>query len=123
LEGVASTIVDLCGARSGSIHLLRRPFEVPNDTHRYTYNVVVGRAVAMAKAHTGGDGGIADLPRRGGLGDRALRDARPLYIPDPERGDRPDALATFNEKIWRVNKVRSMAAFPLLSRGDRGGPR
>ena len=121
LERIAKLVIEMAEAESASIHLLRRPFEAPtDDTAFYTYNVVVGHRPHGRSSEGKLKGGISDPPRRGGLGDRALANGRPCFIPDPANDDGPNALQKYNPKIWNVDKVRAMVAFPLLARTSVG---
>lgn len=121
LEEVCEVFQSFTGAEAASLHLVVDPCEAPQC---FTFNVVSGRARAMATVSTNGGGGISDPPRRDGrgLGQRAVTSRAACCIPDRAAGHAIDELRRSNPNVWDRHGVRSMAAFPLLAEPDATEP-
>lgn len=99
LETTAKSIMRILGGKDATLHLFY------NEPHnRYIYQVVAG-AIGMKFLN-------AHPPRKTGLGQQAIKDMRPLVVPDLAAGHAASDLETVNPPAWSRG-VRMMAAFPM----------
>jgi GAF domain-containing protein len=59
-------------------------------------------------------------PRRGGQGERAITDRKPLFLPDPNRGQDERQVSRSNPRAYDAG-VRAYAAIPLFMTGQQLG--
>jgi GAF domain-containing protein len=106
LESIVEHAMQIVRADSASLHFLYEP-----NQHRYIYEVCAGHiSRRFLKAYP---------PRENGLGQQAIQEKKPKFIPDPSQGQSDLELKNFNPEIY-AQGVKAMAAFPLLI-GQKNG--
>ena len=95
-EAVASSAKRLVSADAASLHF---PFDPQRN--RYVYEAWAGMRSASKR------------PREGGLGDQAILQRLPQYVPDPKKGHSEDFLKIFNPPVYEEG-TRALVAVPLL---------
>ncbi len=110
LEVITKQAMEIVKADSASLHFLQHNHE-ENDRNKYVYEVFSGKI---------GKKFLKDCPpRKNGLGDQAIRDKEPKYIPNFSEGNTKKELKFFNKEAY-IEGIRAMAAIPLLREGQKG---
>ncbi|MEN3335024.1 MAG: hypothetical protein V7641_4389 [Blastocatellia bacterium] len=106
LQTVAECAMRILGADSASTH-----FAYDSQRHRYIYEVSCGQiGQRFLKDHT---------PRREGLGQQAVRERKPKFIPDFSQNHGVLELERLNPRLFEKG-IKAIAAFPLLVGQNHG---
>ncbi len=106
LETTAKSAMRMLGGKAATLHFRRDEIR-----DRYVYEVASGAIGSHFLA--------THPPRKDGVGHQAIKEKRPIVLPDLGAGQATTHLETANPPAWAVG-IRTMAVFPLIV-GDKDG--